>query len=65
MKNNKEINSLGIEVLGLSLLAIKPSPETQRALEAETREQILQEADDAIYTRRNSAVEQERKIKEN
>ena len=65
MKNNKEITSLGIELLGLSILAIKPSPETQRALEAETREMILQEADDAIYTRRNSSVEQERKIKEN
>lgn len=65
MKNNKEITSLGIELLGLSILAVKPSPETQRALEAETREQILKEADDAIYARRNSAVEQERKIKEN
>ncbi|MBN2536173.1 MAG: SPFH domain-containing protein [Spirochaetales bacterium] len=65
MKNNREITSLGIELLGLSILAIKPSPETQRALEAETREQILQKADDAIYTRRNSALEQERKIKEN
>ncbi|MBN2443734.1 MAG: SPFH domain-containing protein [Spirochaetales bacterium] len=65
MKNNKEITSLGIELLGLSILAINPTPETQRALEAETREKILQEADDAIYTRRNSSVEQERKIKEN
>jgi regulator of protease activity HflC (stomatin/prohibitin superfamily) len=65
MKNNKEMISLGIELLGLSILAIKPAPETQRALEAETRERILQEADDAIYTRRNSSVEQERKIKEN
>jgi regulator of protease activity HflC (stomatin/prohibitin superfamily) len=65
MRKNKEINSLGIEILGISILAIKPSPETQRALEAETREQILKEADDAIYVRRNAAIEQERKIKEN
>jgi hypothetical protein len=36
-----------------------------RALEAETREQLLKEADEAIYARRNSAVEQERAIKEN
>ena len=35
------------------------------ALEAETREKILKESDDAIYLRRNSSVEQERKIKEN
>jgi regulator of protease activity HflC (stomatin/prohibitin superfamily) len=60
-----ELSQLGLEVLGLSILAIKPSPETARALEAETREQLLKEADEAIYARRNSAVEQERAIKEN
>lgn len=60
-----EINSLGLEVLGLSILAIKPTPETARALEAETREKLFREADEAIYSRRNSAVEQERAIKEN
>ena len=62
---SQEIAQLGLEVLGLSILAIKPSPETSRALEAETREQLLKEADEAIYARRNSAVEQERAIKEN
>ncbi len=60
-----EIAALGLEVLGLSILAIKPTPETARALEAETREQLLRGADEAIYTRRNAAVEQERSIKEN
>lgn len=60
-----EIHALGLEVLGLSLLAIKPTPETARALEAETREKLLRGADEAIYARRNSAVEQERAIKEN
>lgn len=60
-----EIAQLGLEVLGLSILAIKPVPETSRALEAETREQLLKEADEAIYARRNAAVEQERAIKEN
>jgi hypothetical protein len=34
-------------------------------LEAEAREQILRESDEAIYARRNAAVEQERAIKEN
>lgn len=63
--NSKEINSLGLEVLGLSLLAISPTPETARALEAEMREQLLKEADQAIYSRRNAAVEQERAIREN
>ena len=60
-----EMTSLGLEVLGLSILAIKPTPETARALEAETREKLFREADEAIYARRNSAVEQERAIKEN
>lgn len=59
------ITQLGIEILGLSILAIRPTPETSRALEAEAREQILREADEAIYSRRNAAVEQERNIKEN
>jgi hypothetical protein len=65
LKTSSEISSLGLEVLGLSILAVKPTPETARALEAETREQLLEKADQAIYTRRNAAVEQERSIKEN
>jgi hypothetical protein len=60
-----DLQSLGLEVLGLSILAIKPNPETARALEAQVREQLLRESDEAIYTRRNAAVEQERAIKEN
>jgi regulator of protease activity HflC (stomatin/prohibitin superfamily) len=60
-----EISALGIEVIGLSILAIRPTPETARALEAETREQLLLKADEAIFLRRNAAVEQERAIKEN
>ena len=60
-----EITALGLEVLGLSILAIKPTPETARALEAESRETLFREADEAVYARRNSAVEQERAIKEN
>ena len=59
------IRALGVEVLGLSVLAIKPKPDTARALEAEAREALLRRADEAIYARRNAAVEQERAIKEN
>jgi hypothetical protein len=65
LSGSGEIASLGLEILGLSILAIKPTPETARALEAETREQLLKEADEATYARRNAAVEQERGIKEN
>jgi hypothetical protein len=59
------LEELGVELLGFSILAIKPQPETSKALEAEARERLLREADDAIYARRNNAVEQERTIREN
>ena len=65
LQGTELVASLGIEVLGLSILAIKPTPETARALEAEARESILRRADESIYARRNAAVEQERAIKEN
>lgn len=57
--------SLGLELVNLAVLAVKPNPETARALEAPVREQILKQADDATYVRRNSAIEQERAVKEN
>ncbi len=60
-----ELEALGLEIMGLAILAVRPTPETARALEAEMREKLLQEADDAIYIRRNSAIAQERAIKEN
>jgi hypothetical protein len=65
LKTSEEMRALGIEAIGLSILAIKPNPETGRALEAEARELLLRLADEAIYARRNAAVEQERAIREN
>ncbi|MCL2178095.1 MAG: SPFH domain-containing protein [Proteobacteria bacterium] len=62
---SEEIKRLGLEVMGLSLLAVLAKQETTRALEAQTREQILKTADDAVYERRNASIEQERKVKEN
>jgi hypothetical protein len=64
LAQHPEIRSLGLEVLGIAVLAIKPTPETAKALEAEAREAILKAADDAIYLRRNAAVENERSIRE-
>jgi regulator of protease activity HflC (stomatin/prohibitin superfamily) len=58
------VRNLGIQILSVSITAIKPNPETARALEAETREEILKESDEAIFRRRNYAVEQERIIRE-
>lgn len=56
--------ALGISVLDVSIVALSPSPETARALEAEVREQLLKESDDAIYVRRLAGIEQEKAVKE-
>jgi regulator of protease activity HflC (stomatin/prohibitin superfamily) len=64
LAENAMVNSLGVEILSVSIAAIRPNPETAKALEAETREQILKESDQAIFQRRNYAVEQERTIRE-
>jgi hypothetical protein len=64
LMRSEAIKMLGIDILAASILAINATPEMTRALETETRERLQQEADQAIYERRNFAVEQERKIKE-
>lgn len=64
LRTSDAVSTLGVEILGLSLLSIKPTPETARALEADAREALQGRADEAIYARRNAAVEQERLIKE-
>lgn len=64
LKSSAAISMLGIEILGTNILGISATPEMARALETETREKLQQEADQAIYERRNFAVEQERIIKE-
>lgn len=65
IREHEEINLLGVEVTGISILAVMPNKETSRALEAQAREQILKKADEAIYERRNASIEQERIVKEN
>ena len=56
--------ALGVKPLSINILGVKPTPEMSRALEAQTREALQQEADEAIYSRRKFAVVQERTIKE-
>ncbi len=58
------VKLLGVVPMSINVVAVKPTPEMSRALETSTREALQQEADAAIYLRRNFAVEQERKIKE-
>src|SRR4029077_18332112 len=64
LKSSEGVAQLGVEILNLSLLSIRPTPEMAKALEAEAREALQRRSDEAIYARRNNAVEQERRIKE-
>jgi len=64
LRTSEAVSALGVEILSLSIVGIQPTPETGRALEAEAREALQRRADEAIYARRNAAVEQERLIKE-
>lgn len=64
LTGSQSIDMLGVEILGANILGIQASPDMARALETETREKLQQDADEAIYERRNFAVEQERIIKE-
>ncbi len=65
LADNKVIGELGLDVIVVSILSISPQPETKKALEAAVREEILQQQDDAIYKRRNAAIDQERIVREN
>ena len=47
------------------MVAVRPEPDVERALQTPTREQVQQDADKATYERRALAVERERTIAEN
>jgi hypothetical protein len=59
------VQALGLEILGVSIIAVKPTPDIARALEAEARESNLKAADDAVYARRMASVQNERAIRQN
>ncbi|CAN5453775.1 SPFH domain-containing protein [soil metagenome] len=65
LKVSDTVTKLGVEVLDVSVGSIKSDPEMAKALQAEAREQLLKEADQAIYARRNASLDLERTIKEN
>lgn len=58
------LQRLGVEITEVSLTAISPAPETAKALEAEVREALLRDADNAIYARRLSSIEKEKQVRE-
>jgi regulator of protease activity HflC (stomatin/prohibitin superfamily) len=65
LTSSATVTQLGVEVLEVAISSLKAEPEMSKALQAEAREQLLKEADEAIYARRNTAVELERTIREN
>ena len=59
------VSQLGIEILEFHIVGLKATPEMSKALQAQAREELLKEADEAIFARRNAAVDMERTIREN
>ena len=55
----------GLAIVGVRVVAIRPEPDVEKALQTPTREQVQQEADRATFERRALAVERERAIAEN
>src|SRR5262249_2002193 len=64
LRASESAASLGVQIVGLSIQSVKAAPKRAKALQADARELPLRRADQAVYDRRNAAVELERKIKE-
>lgn len=65
VREGQVLEQMGVELMDVYFLAVRPTPEVAKALEAEYREALLRRADEATFARRAAAVEMERKIKEN
>jgi hypothetical protein len=63
-REDPQLADLGVALRNVYILAVKPTPEVAKALEAEYRESLLRRADEAIYARRGAAVDEEHKIRE-
>jgi regulator of protease activity HflC (stomatin/prohibitin superfamily) len=62
---DQRLTDTGVTVVSSRVVAIRPEPDLERALQTPTREAVQQEADRATFARRATAVEQERAIAEN
>ena len=60
---DKKLAADGIAVDRVLVLSVKPAPEIRKALEATLREQLLRQADAAVFERRRSALDDEHDIK--
>jgi regulator of protease activity HflC (stomatin/prohibitin superfamily) len=62
---DRRLGEIGISIVEVRVVALRPEPEMERALQTPTREQVQQDADKATFERRALAVERERAIAEN
>jgi regulator of protease activity HflC (stomatin/prohibitin superfamily) len=65
LESDPRLAETGVSVVSARVVAIRPEPDLERALQTPTREAVQQDADRATYARRARAVEQERAIAEN
>jgi len=65
LADDARLTETGVSVVSARVVAIRPEPDLERALQTPTRESVQEDADRATYTRRARAVEQERAIAEN
>lgn len=65
LADDPRLVATGVTVMGVRVVAVRPEPDLERALQTPTREEVQQEADRATYERRAVAVERERAIAEN
>ena len=61
--DDKRLAADGIGVDRVLVLALKPTPEIRKALEANLREQLLRQADSAMFERRRAATTDEHDLK--
>lgn len=65
LNGDARLADIGVVVVDVRVVAIRPEADVERALQTPARERIQQEADKATYERRALAVERERAISEN
>jgi regulator of protease activity HflC (stomatin/prohibitin superfamily) len=65
LAGDRRLSETGVSVVDVRVVAVRPDPEVEKALQTPTREQLQQEADRATFERRALAVERERAISEN
>lgn len=64
LRREGALAEMGVAILAVEFLSVRPTPEVAKALEAELRETLLRRADVAVYARRAATVDEERAVRE-